>query len=1477
MASAQSLEVLWQQTFAAYEKDTGRKLNHESVLRTLKTPEDLLKQIESEGQIFLDWRNKHSKLWASLKSLLGPITALGKITRDVAAQSAWAPAPAVLGSVLYLVKMCEQVSKAYDWIEQIFAELQEFSKRLSHYFSHDNIDAGLKAKAVAILAFMLQIIGRSEKLVRQGRFGHYLRVTFLGKDEKTRKLLENLNRQLTGEHYYVLALTYTSAKKIEETSSRIESLEKDMHNDVQAIVEDVGAVSADIDNLSSSVKDFRDMNNHEQEKALLEHTLSGNSALDDTLEMFHIYEKALLKNSGYWLQEEPLFKIWANHKAAVLWLFGGPGVGKSYLSTSIIKYLKERYEKDHENGDGPFIGYFFVKENKEVLRDANIILKTLAWQIAESDAVFRNHAIKVCKSRGSTVTTEQTWENIFLAFYQSDLGQGRRIILVVDGLDEASLENRRQLIKCVQSLALGSSTTCIQFAIIGQGADGVFLWAQLLLDQIMEKDLTKIEEILADPPHDLDEMIWSAFERLAKDEDFDPDSLKKLLTWVAFSRRPLSVGEIDLVLSLRKERPDFLLWSNLRGRFSSIFELKSPRNYDLEARTESIGSTDTEKVESVIEPDFDFSGDNDGDPGPSSVYQLLTNDELFSNHGFPGLEKRVDIETFHGKNVSHLSDSQLNTIVTFRHQRIRDYLTERSSRSRIQSQGNISIDIPRADIYITITCLGILRQDLALQEDTRDLVDYPARNLVWHLRNIDKNDIDENDHFEIIDGLYWLFHSLVGTESLLRATKIRRDKARDEFWNTWIATDRHCKTIQTWLGDADLIPHLFDEEALTWMRLASGSIKELLKPLMTTAASLWLTKSGFTKDGYRDFSTPGIFCIWLLNAYSKMDDNGAISDDIRDWAWYKCSLRELGADTIQRLADETQIEHTKYWHMALGWNMMMGSYYDPATKHFEEALKQDNDAMPALEGLCRCLGEQKLYQKAIEFHERALKSFGESKSFPKARFFSRIAEWKNELGDKDGASEAAWNGYHADHKNPMAVMQVLKALDRANKPKMIIDFLRILNDTMVEGRDYPYLVHFLRGGRRQNAFPEIGKACRAEGNPKFVLAAMDRALEVVDEAHGEKKRAKLRMRMAELRYSYYDQVDEPMRLWESAIELISEKTPSLQEVHAIERERCVNSLAQLYFDAAVALSTASTDKVKKSNPYADKLKRLSATVEILKDEADQGFYFYKNSYPSMLWGRWMRDYLGAEESAWKKCFKPRLLEQMDMLDDDDPSNDQDGLHALGITLFHAGDRANAGAILAIHFKYIEENNLPKPITEESLTSKEDYIESNTTNQKRHTMNEETKEGFSTAPKEPEFKDTITHTEEIKNLSLSARPGEGGPRPRVDRTLSLKLHFTPDWTYFCESCHKSTIQVEELHRCEMCSNANFCGDCLPKVKNGSLPRRICNPSHSFYRAWPIQDDARNMAEESIGGEVRLRKEWLENLRGLPNNECMVLVL
>lgn len=83
------------------------------------------------------------------------------------------------------------------------------------------------------------------------------------------------------------------------------------------------------------------------------------------------------------------------------------------------------------------------------------------------------------------------------------------------------------------------------------------------------------------------------------------------------------------------------------------------------------------------------------------------------------------------------------------------------------------------------------------------------------------------------------------------------------------------------------------------------------------------------------------------------------------------------------------------------------------------------------------------------------------------------------------------------------------------------------------------------------------------------------------------------------------------------------------------------------------------------------------------------FSFYTPGYPSLLYGRWLRDYEQAPPAVWRKCFRARILEQMNGLSDDDPTNDTAACQKLAISLFQAGDRKNAGLILVVIFQTLE--------------------------------------------------------------------------------------------------------------------------------------------------------------------------------------------
>ncbi len=108
------------------------------------------------------------------------------------------------------------------------------------------------------------------------------------------------------------------------------------------------------------------------------------------------------------------------------------------------------------------------------------------------------------------------------------------------------------------------------------------------------------------------------------------------------------------------------------------------------------------------------------------------------------------------------------------------------------------------------------------------------------------------------------------------------------------------------------------------------------------------------------------------------------------------------------------------------------------------------------------------------------------------------------------------------------------------------------------------------------------------------------------------------------------------------------------------------------------------------NDAAIKLKQLALAVAYVSGGDEDLFAYYTPGYPSLLYGRWLREYEKAKPSVWRECFRARILDQINGLDDDDPTNDTMACRRLAMSLFQADDEDRASAIIAVLFKTLEE-------------------------------------------------------------------------------------------------------------------------------------------------------------------------------------------
>ncbi|KAK0748210.1 hypothetical protein B0T21DRAFT_406742 [Apiosordaria backusii] len=1158
------IQLLWADALAEYGRETERSLSLGGLAAfdDISSIDQVAKLIEDSNAKFRGFRSRRHHLWSALETFITPVSAIAQIGVTPASVADFGFATsAVLGAVVYLVKACEGVSNAYDWIEQVFWELHDFAGRLGQYVSMP-IDATLRHKVVAILATILRVIGRSEHLIRERRFREYLRVTFLGKDKYTKKLLDDLSKLLDSEQKYILGITYTSTKRAEVV---LEEAKGTLKHTLDAVRGLEGKVLRNEDN------------------AHLKQALGATSAWDEVEETYTRNKRSLLKDTGIWLQNEPPFQSWMNRDVPILWIFGGPGAGKSFLTTSIIKRLIDRSTFMVNRGNRTeSLAYFFIKEDNEVLRDANNILKTLAWQIASHDDSFREHVINMDKHRKLTAAAEHTWENLFLAYYNSaEAHVSQAVTILIDGLDEAGEETRKTILGLVKDAVIAQKPKNYQvmrFGIIGRGslrsdvtfkwskkpcvievsriknqndintyirkrleeldvlremrkarpdglrkanregskilkkisdgADGVFLWAKLLLDSLVRKDLPHIEATLANPPSNLDDMIASIFERISKDDAIDQGVMQKMLMFMTYSRRPLQFGELELITSLPGLKPQYLLWRNMRGRLSSIFNLKFPYDHDPDVQIglsncthESANdSSDYGFITDENEGLFDFDNAYSQEDGGGDVGDTDSSGDTGSDDGdflnAPGCTKLSPVQGLEfddDKNprteakdesdiiqslLSHLSHGQLKTEVSFYHSRIRDYLVrEGSPETRERPQLGIIPSVQDPHTNITIICLDILRLGPTIPDEYISLSGYPLCHLAHHLEHIDRDSIADSDAAKIIEGLYWVFGTEKGSLGLLRPLEYYDEFSQcysnndRPFWKMWVETDKYLKIVQAWLSQA-----------------------EVLRGFMSTV---------------------------------------------------------------------------------------------------------DDEAMAWIE-------------KAIEvFPDRSDKRF--------RRLWDAMATWASFGGDYDKAYAASWESFKFGDPSPHSTATLLRMLNKNRNYAKGIEILQGLDEAKASRRyGLSSLVDMLAFGvdryTQNNLFGEMGNACAHHGRPQFILNALDKALAAINAGNTP--------------------LDDTYVMIPYNIAKVKSDSAGIAN----------NQLSQCYFDMAIASRKQASEAQPTS---AHKLKQLAARALTSFHEDDEGFFaFVMPHYPLMLWGRWLRDYKEADDITWRKCFRPSVLHML---------------------------------------------------------------------------------------------------------------------------------------------------------------------------------------------------------------------------------------
>lgn len=314
-----------------------------------------------------------------------------------------------------------------------------------------------------------------------------------------------------------------------------------------------------------------------------------------------------------WLLEDAAYRAW-NIDRGLLRITGKPGSGKSTILKFAINESKRAPLQPTNNT--VIASFFFSARGTTLQRTALGLFRALLYQLLDQKEELLHDFTSTIKKRVTVETyTDVNWtwnENelrVRLRSFILEILDTTPLILFVDALDECekdSRDNIRQYLEdiCYESKAkrnvlgvciscrphpnvieksdytirvdennIGDIERCIRYRFqsthmrhgnkvsleenITSKASGVFQWVDLVLPRIikMHKEGKSIKSMLneiAETPQELDILYTQTMKDI---EDGDVPSTWRLLRWICFAIRPLSMDELRFAIVLDAKLP----------------------------------------------------------------------------------------------------------------------------------------------------------------------------------------------------------------------------------------------------------------------------------------------------------------------------------------------------------------------------------------------------------------------------------------------------------------------------------------------------------------------------------------------------------------------------------------------------------------------------------------------------------------------------------------------------------------------------------------------------------------------------------------------------------------------------------------------------------------------------------------------------------------------------------------------------------
>ncbi|OBT48196.1 hypothetical protein VE00_01084 [Pseudogymnoascus sp. WSF 3629] len=952
--SDDKLSSLWHSACSDYAKETGINITDEQFPK-IHGPEDLSRQLESDKDNFEDFRMKRRPLLHAMQMILAPFEAWGDLIANVAS-AAFPPASSIMGAMLLLVQGARKVSEAFDGITDLFRKLGNFALRLDSYKGVP-LSEGMKSIIVNVLVNFLRVCGASQKCLSSGslrtRLSKWAK-NIIVEDTTINSLLSELEELTSQEHLMVSAqglnLTHQALRNTEELLQR-----DGRKNDREKLEK----VKASLNPVSASGQVFSSINENR------------------------------IPGSGSWIEDR--IRTWWEGSQPLLWLHGGPGVGKSHLASKIITDLSKT---ESPTITPPMVASFFCKNNDVDLRSLNKALRTLAWQIATQRPSFATHAEEF-SLKEDPENSYIVWKKLLVEYFAT-APLDATACFVIDGIDEVEPDQQEILFSLLERTFEDDDVTQRPPLRV------VLLSRDSVRPMIDEHSLSWIPEIEVGNEQNKDDLHHYVSQKLQKSQLFrgSPDFQDEI------------ISEISREAEGLWEWANFVIKSVLRCR------TKEQIRKAVKAMPRGISAMLRQELQRLSRElsISDMSDDDEGSAGettaaqieqlnillsfvtlavkPLTVWQLDIMLEIVLKEEVLNLED--DIRTIYSSLFSTRPSENKDTrdhsdIVTLRHGSFYEFF------KASEKTGPIHVNTHQTEARFVYVCLVAVKEyDLhTLDSSVQDIWRYATEFLPSHLMCANSQEPGNlggeisdliADIFTQEENMMWIIeknsrrleneYSFFPTAEISKLGRYWMDNGpRNVAGNTRYAANKKSQLVLDWILPETLqmfLNHARSSDSAS----DAGPFTVLFSHMAVFWSRLWLDPEDINEDDGSPEILPSMLTTYhtLATGNSELDAHVSLARK----AFYD------SPEIILRAAELQGLQKTPMWHARVAQALSLNLWYEDALDHFQIFLRE-HEKSPSLSALSLFVIHRDIYRTFMKLgrHKKALLHFELSESLRK--------------------------------------------------------------------------------------------------------------------------------------------------------------------------------------------------------------------------------------------------------------------------------------------------------------------------------------------------------------------------------------------------------------------------------------------------------------------------------------------------------------